>query len=149
MTTPWITCSRFNPQAKLRLFCFPYVGGGAMGFRTWLERLSSSVEVCPIELPGRGTRLIEPPFTRLEPLIQAIAQVLLPYLNKPFTFFGHSMGGLVCFELARLLRRNYSQSPVHLFVSGRRAPQIADPSHLSIPFQNLSFLKNFVVLTVR
>ncbi|NEQ21294.1 MAG: thioesterase [Microcoleus sp. SIO2G3] len=127
MTTPWITCPRFNPQAKLRLFCFPYAGGGAMGFRTWLERLPSSVEVCPIELPGRGTRLIEPPFTRLEPLIQAIAQVLLPYLDKPFTFFGHSMGGLVCFELARLLRRNYSQSPVHLFVSGRRAPQIAEP----------------------
>lgn len=64
------------------------------------------------------------PFTQLEPLVQVIAEVLLPYLDKPFALFGHSMGAVVSFELARLLRRQYKREPLHLFVSGRRAPQI-------------------------
>lgn len=124
----WVICPSPNPQAKLRLFCFPYAGGGALSFRSWADSLPPTIEVCAIELPGRGIRLKEPPFTRLEPLIQAIAQTLLPYLDKPFAFFGHSMGGLVSFELARLLRRKHSLSPVHLFVSGRRAPHLPDPN---------------------
>lgn len=64
------------------------------------------------------------PFTQLEPLVQAITEVILPYLDKPFALFGHSMGAVVSFELARLLRRQYKREPLHLFVSGRRAPQI-------------------------
>jgi medium-chain acyl-[acyl-carrier-protein] hydrolase len=68
----------------------------------------------------------EKPFTRMLPLVQAIALSLRPYLNQPFAFFGHSMGGLVSFELARLLRQTYGCSPSHLFVSGRRAPQLPD-----------------------
>ncbi len=123
----WVTCPRPNPQAKLRLFCFPYAGGSAWIFRTWSDRLPPYVEVCPIELPGRGRRLREPPFKQLKPLIQEIAHALLPYLDKPFALFGHSMGGLVSFELTRLLRRKYNLSPTHLFVSGRRAPQIPEP----------------------
>lgn len=120
----WVTCPRPNPQARLRLFCFPYAGGWALNFRTWPESLPTTVEVCPVQLPGRGTRLLEPPFTRLEPLVQALAIALFPHLDKPFAFFGHSMGGLVSFELARLLRRKYGLGPVHLFVSGCRAPHV-------------------------
>jgi medium-chain acyl-[acyl-carrier-protein] hydrolase len=122
----WVTCPRPNPQAKLRLFCFHYAGGGALSFRTWLDRLPPYVEVRPIELPGRGIRLLEPPFTRIEPLIQAMENALLPALDRPFAFFGHSMGAIVSFELARLLRENNHLSPLQLFVSGRRAPQIPD-----------------------
>ena len=62
----------------------------------------------------------------MEPLVKAIATAILPYLDKPFAFFGHSMGGLVSFELARFMRREYSLEPVHLFISGRRAPQTKD-----------------------
>jgi medium-chain acyl-[acyl-carrier-protein] hydrolase len=123
----WVACAKPNPQAKFRLFCFHYAGGGASAFRTWSNSLPQSVEVCAIELPGRGSRLMEPPFTQLEPLIQKLTRVLLPYLDKPFAFFGHSMGGLVSFELTRLLRREYGVSPVHLLVSGHRAPQLPDP----------------------
>ena len=71
---------------------------------------------------------METPFTRMEPLVQAIATALLPHLDKPFVLFGHSMGALVSFELVRLLRKQYGISPVHLFVSGRRAPQIPNPN---------------------
>lgn len=123
----WVTFSKPNPQANLRLFCFAYAGGGALSFRTWADGLPTTVEVCPVELPGRGTRMRLAPFTQLKPLVEALAQALLPYLNKPFAFFGHSMGGLVSFELARLLRREYDLLPVHLFVSGRRAPQVPAP----------------------
>lgn len=123
----WVTCPKPNPQAKLRLFCFHYAGGGASVFRTWSDSLPQSLEVCAIELPGRGKRLMEPAFNQLEPLVQKLTSALLPYLDKPFAFFGHSMGGLVSFELARLLRRDYGLIPVHLLVSSHRAPQIPDP----------------------
>lgn len=122
----WVMCPKPNPQANLRLFCFPYAGGGALSFRTWPNGLPTTIEVCAVELPGRGTRMKLAPFTRHAPLVEALAQALLPSLNKPFALFGHSMGGLVSFELARLLRRKYDLLPVHLFVSGRRAPQVPD-----------------------
>lgn len=120
----WVICPKPNTQANLRLFCFPYAGGGAASFRRWSDDLPITIEVCPVELPGRGWGIRSTPFTRVLPLVQAIAQALLPYLDKPFAFFGHSMGALVSFELTRLLRREYGLLPLHLFVSGRRAPQI-------------------------
>ncbi|MEH2439517.1 thioesterase II family protein [Nostoc sp.] len=127
-TTPsfnsWVICPQPNPQANLRLFCFPYAGGNAAIFRTWPNNLPSNVEVCAVEYPGRGRQIQSAPLTRLEPLVEAIAPVLMPYLDKPFAFFGYSMGGLVSFELTRLLRSYYSLSPFHLFISARRAPQI-------------------------
>lgn len=123
----WVICPRPNAHAKLRLFCFHYAGGGSSIFRTWSDNLPSSVEVCSVELPGRGFRLMEAAFTNLDPLVQAIADALLPQLVQPFAFFGHSMGGLVSFELTRVLRRKYNLKPTHLFVSGHRAPQLPDP----------------------
>lgn len=85
-TVNWVTCPN-NPQAKMRLFCFPYAGGGVWSFRTWFNSLPLTVEVCPVELPGRGTRRVEAPFTRLKPLTQALARDLLNYLDKPFAFY--------------------------------------------------------------
>jgi medium-chain acyl-[acyl-carrier-protein] hydrolase len=127
-TTPisntWIKYYRPNSQAKLRLFCFPYAGGGTWSFRDWSNNLPQTIEVCSVELPGRGTQMKLPPFTRLHPLVRAIADALLLHLDKPFAFFGHSMGALVSFEVARLLRKNYNVMPVYLFISGRRAPQL-------------------------
>jgi medium-chain acyl-[acyl-carrier-protein] hydrolase len=121
---PWIAYSKTHINIKLRLFCFPCAGGAASAFSLWSANLPSDVEICPIELPGHGCQPSEHPYNRLEPLIKKLACALLPYLDKPFAFFGHSMGGLVSFELAHLLRENYNLSPVHLFISGRRAPQI-------------------------
>ena len=77
-----------------------------------------------MQLPGRENRLRDLPFGRLSPLVQVLEQALRPYLDKPFFFFGHSMGSLVSFELARQLRRQKAPEPLHLFVSGRAAPQI-------------------------
>lgn len=123
----WLAFVKPRPQARLRLFCFPYSGGGATAFRKWSDGLPDTIEVCPVQWPGRETRLQEPPFTRIAPLVQATAQALLPHLDKPFAFFGHSVGALVGFELARLLRRQHGLRPVHLFASAHGAPQRPDP----------------------
>lgn len=119
---PWIV--RSKPQPYLRLFCFPYAGGGASLFRLWSDKLPSEVEVCPVQLPGRENRLRETAFTLLTPLIQALAQAFRPYMDIPYAFFGYSMGALISFELARYLRKTRSPGPLHLFVAAHRAPQL-------------------------
>jgi medium-chain acyl-[acyl-carrier-protein] hydrolase len=130
----WIAGRKPNPQARLRLFCFPYAGGAASVFRNWSDGLPADVEVCPIQFPGRGTRLMEPPFSQLPPLIEALAEALLPLLDKPFALFGHSLGSLVSFELARELRTKHQARPVRLFVSAGPAPQIP---HRGLPIHDL------------
>src|SRR5687767_8157585 len=86
-TNPWLISLKPNPEARIRLFCFPYAGGGALNFSKWPDSLPGFVEVCCVQPPGRGNRLQEAPFTRLQPLVEAIARVLSPYLDKPFAFF--------------------------------------------------------------
>jgi medium-chain acyl-[acyl-carrier-protein] hydrolase len=118
----WFLFPRPNPAAALRLFCFHYAGGSAQVFQDWPARLPPSVEMGAIQLPGRGPRLGEPHIRRLTPLSHIAAQELLPYLDKPFVFFGHSLGALLCFETARSLRRENRRQPAHLFVSATEAP---------------------------
>ncbi|MGI0495086.1 thioesterase II family protein [Alkalinema pantanalense CENA528] len=132
---PWLTCPKPKPQAHLRLFCLPYAGGSALNFRSWINDLPPTIELCPIELPGRGLRLPEPAFDRLEPLVQVLGEALLPALDRPFAIFGHSLGALLGFEWARWLRRRGARSPMHLLLSGRRAPQVptAMPLRYNLP----------------
>lgn len=122
--TSWLVAPTPNPQARLRLFCFPYAGGNALIYRQWQAILPPSVAVCPVQLPGRGKRIQERPFDRFQPLVEEAVSALLPFFDKPFAFLGHSMGGLISFELARQLRRHSYPMPAQLFVSGRRAPQL-------------------------
>jgi len=68
----------------------------------------------------------EAPFTRLQPLVEALEVALQPFMDVPFAFFGHSMGALISFELTRYLRRNQQPEPVHIFASSFRAPQLPD-----------------------
>ena len=123
----WIKRTGQDPQTCFGLFCFPYAGGGASIFRSWPERLPSDIEVCATQFPGREDRLRETPFARLSSLIDVLADVLYPYLDFPFAFFGHSLGSLISFELTRRLRRQKAPGALQLFVSGKRAPQIPNP----------------------
>ena len=122
-TVSWLAHHRPSTRASLRLFCFPYAGGSAAIYRSWSESLPWQVEVCPVQLPGRGSRIRETLFTQMPDLVADVAKDLRTYLDKPFAFFGHSMGAIIGFELARLLREEGAPEPVHLFVSGRSAPQ--------------------------
>lgn len=122
----WIKIFQEQPGAQLRLFCFPYAGGGASVFRLWSRELPAGVEVCAVQLPGRESRWREEPFRRLEPLADAAAEALGPHLGRPFAFFGHSLGAVLAFEVARRLQRDGAPVPLHLFVSGRSAPRAPD-----------------------
>lgn len=119
----WAIYPAKNPSARLRLFCFPYAGGGATVFSTWARSLPPEVEVVAVQPPGREGRLMETPFSDLAELVAAMHRELRPHMDKPFAFFGHSNGGLMAFELARSLRRAGGPLPRHIFVGGRPAPQ--------------------------
>ena len=133
--TPWLAYHKSNARAAVRLFCFPYAGSGALIYRAWQNELPKIVEVCPVQLPGRGGRIMESPYTNLSQLVEDAMQVLLPYLDTPFAFFGHSMGALVSFELARRLRARHGLEPIHLFASGRAAPHLPprEPPSYNLP----------------
>ncbi|HWQ32049.1 MAG TPA: thioesterase domain-containing protein [Blastocatellia bacterium] len=120
----WIETSRLSGRATLRLFCFPWSGAGASVYYKWAGTLPPEIEVCPVQLPGRESRLNETAFTSLEALAAAAGAALRPWLDRPFAFFGHSMGALVSFEIARWLRRLHGLSPAHLLVSGHTAPHL-------------------------
>lgn len=78
-----------------------------------------------MQLPGRDRRIAEPPFTDVQLLVKAAVEALRPLFDKPFAFFGHSMGALIAFELAHSVRAELRVLPQHIFASGRRAPQMS------------------------
>lgn len=120
----WLPYSEPRAGSLLRLFCFPYAGGGASAFRGWAARLPREVEVHPVQYPGRETRMAEPTLADLDALVDDLLQGLRPVLQPPFAFLGYSMGSLVSFELARALRRRGLPGPAHLFVAARRAAHL-------------------------
>jgi medium-chain acyl-[acyl-carrier-protein] hydrolase len=113
-------------DASVRLFCFSHIGGGASSFRLWPAELPPQVGLRAVQLPGRENRLAEEPIRRMEELVEALRAGLDEELDPPFAFFGHSLGALVAFELARRLRETGSPLPSHLFVSAHRAPQLPE-----------------------
>lgn len=128
MTTDrWTVVPRPNPDPRLRLICFPYAGGTATTYRSWSDVFPPDIEVQAVQLPGREWRLKEDLYTSVFSLVKDLAGVLDELFDAPFAFFGHSLGALVSFELARELRRRGRPLPERLFVSAHRAPQIPNP----------------------
>ena len=127
--SPWIAYRSERPGARVRLYCFPFAGGGASSYRGWQAALPDEIEVWPVQPPGREARIQEPAFTAVEPLVEALAGALEddPGGGRPFALFGHSMGSLIAYELARALARQGRPGPAHLFVSAHRAPQQPPP----------------------
>ncbi len=121
----WLPFYKEKPQGRLRLFCFPFAGGGAGAYRAWQAGLPAHVELCALSLPGRESRFSEKPYTSLTALVDALVPALAPVMDKPFAFFGHSLGTLIAFELTRRLRREGRALPVHFFASGAPGPSLA------------------------
>ncbi|MBV9503691.1 MAG: thioesterase [Acidobacteriia bacterium] len=120
---PWLPYWRPAPQARVRLICFPYAGGGASVFERWRADFPREIEICGVQLPGREGRLTERCFTRMDPLADRLADILSRYSDAPLAFFGHSLGALIAWETARRLAGHGSLLK-HLFVSGQRAPHL-------------------------
>lgn len=123
----WISATLSRPDAQQRLFCFSYAGAGAAAYRGWSTDAHEGLDICAIQLPGRENRLRETPLHSIRELVESIAKAILPLLDRPFAFFGHSLGALLAFETARELRRVGAASPTTLFVSACRAPQLPWP----------------------
>ena len=120
----WLSYRREVPHARLRLFCFPFGGGGASIFASWPQGMPAGIEVCPVQPPGRENRLREAPVTHMPQLVTLLVEALVPLLDRPFALFGHSIGALMAFELARQLRRQGLRSPEWLFCSGHPSPDL-------------------------
>jgi acyl transferase domain-containing protein len=137
----WLACRVRRPDAKFRLYCFPHSGGSAGEFVRWADQLPD-VEVLGIQLPGRGARWHEPTFTRMGPLVDAIVAEI--DFRGPFAFFGHSLGAMVAYEVARKLRDTGRPQPDRIFASACPAPhlpRIDEPIH-ELPDHELAALIN-------
>ncbi|MFC5047461.1 thioesterase II family protein [Aquimarina hainanensis] len=117
--------------ASVNVFCFHYAGGSATAYKDWALS-DTSVSFIPIELPGRGTRIMDPLIEDFSILIPELVTIILPFITPtiPFYFFGHSMGGAIAFELAYQLEHHHQLSPEKIIIAGRHAPHMPDPSTL-------------------
>ncbi|AXK33725.1 thioesterase [Streptomyces armeniacus] len=116
-------CRRFHPapEASQRLICFPHAGGSASFYFPVSAALKPEVDVLAVQYPGRQDRRQEPGIDSVDVLADRVAEALSGWMDRPVTFFGHSMGAVVAFEVAHRLERDGKQ-PVRIFASGRRAP---------------------------
>ncbi len=142
LATPWLRYAQpATAQTQIRIFCFHFAGGSASAFRTWVNAFPTSIQVYPIQLPGRENRIKELPFTQLSDVVQEAEQALRPFLMPPYAFFGHSMGTLISFELARFLRRAGKPLPIHIFVAAHRAPHLPDPLPPAFQLPSAAFIE--------
>ncbi|MFP3989665.1 alpha/beta fold hydrolase [Streptomyces sp. E11-3] len=124
-------------EHRIRLFCLPYAGGSARLYQQWQQALPDTVEVWPLELPGRGSRFGEPPYERLEPLVDDVVAAVQDAQQRsdlPFALFGYSFGSVAAYEAALRLEA-VGRPPVSLTVAAFRSPAAAPPatSRASLP----------------
>jgi surfactin synthase thioesterase subunit len=96
----WIFARRSLPSAKVRLFCFPYGGGGASVYRRWQTAFCDDVEVCPVQLPGRENRFGEPAADNIDALLDTMIPALSPLFDRPVAFLGYCVGAGIAYRLA-------------------------------------------------
>lgn len=121
-----------STPTRLRLFCLPYSGASAMVYARWRRALPEWLQVCPLELPGRGMRLGEPLQRDIKTLAAQLADEISRDLDGPYALFGHSLGGLLAFELAHALAARKAPAPLALFASGTAGPAHRDVSEYAV-----------------
>ena len=139
MKSRWLLRFPPRPRARVRLLCLPGAGAAPAMFRSWSDQLPAEVEVCAVQLPGRGTRLREAPYTAMAPLADALAEAVRAEPWLPTVVFGHSLGSVVGFELADRLCGTPGRAPLSLVAAAHRAPRLGSaglPGHL-LPAQQL------------
>ncbi|MFJ8790604.1 thioesterase II family protein [Streptomyces sp. NPDC102462] len=123
--SPWIRRWSEATASRLTLICLPHAGGSATFYRPWAALMPPEVELLGIQYPGREDRIGEPATAGMGELVSAVADAVLPLLDRPYALFGHSMGSAVAWELAHELDRRGAPGPRRLFASGRAAPGTA------------------------
>jgi surfactin synthase thioesterase subunit len=112
---------RPDPEARARLFLFPYSGCGASMYQAWPRRIGA-IDVCLIQPPARQNRIAEPHYGTYENMAEGLIEYLRPHLDRPFAFFGHCGGALPGVEVTRQLAAAGLPLPTRVFVSGQVAP---------------------------
>ncbi|CAL9574830.1 Thioesterase PikA5 [Streptomyces sp. enrichment culture] len=131
----WFLRSAPRAGAELVLYCVPHAGAGASFYRSWSALLPPWIDVAAVRLPGRERRIAEPP--AVDPG-QLAAAITADAAGRPYALFGHSMGGLLSFEVARLLAAAHPPGPVRLAVSATAPPRTPVPSTISdLPQESL------------
>jgi surfactin synthase thioesterase subunit len=121
---PWVVNEGHAEKASAswQLFCFSHAGGGPSFFRSWGTWMRPEIAVRRVLLPGREWRLEERPFRHIADLLDPLCDALESHLAQPYAFFGHSMGAVVAYEVARRFSATGTRGPACLIVSGRGAP---------------------------
>lgn len=114
---------------KVKLFCLPYAGGSAVIYSKWKKLIHPSIEIKEVELAGRGRRMIEPLIDNMEETVEDIFHIIKEQISGPYALFGHSMGGLITYELCHKLKKEGYPDPAHVFISGRKGPQVKFREH--------------------
>jgi len=120
----WFKKYRYSRSPDIRVFCFPYAGGSAALFDGWEAHFPEQVDLFALQAPGRGDRFSEPPIPSLNRKVDEIRREIVPYLNVPHIFVGHSNGALTAFELAKDLQKRGNRYLEHLVISAKRAPHL-------------------------
>lgn len=111
----------------ITLFCFPFAGGGASTYTSWIKKLKDKITVCPIQLPGREERIMEKPYTDMSELLRDLTDEIVIAIKGKYVLWGHSMGGKIAYELEKYLENKGYQAQC-IFASGCRIPNIPEPN---------------------
>ena len=118
---------RPKPEAALRVFAFPYAGGGPTLFRGWDDYFAErGLQLCPIAYPGREKRLAEPFAATMDELVDGVMLSAGTYFDQPYALLGLCFGGCVAFEVARRATEA-GFPPAGLIACGARAPHTPAP----------------------
>ena len=120
----WLIAPRPNPDAKARIFCFPFAGGGLVSFRTWAQLFDGAVEVVAVEAPGRGTRISETAIDDMDTFVEGLLPEMVDWLDRPSAFFGHCLGGLTMFATLHALPEACTRFIKYAFACGVRPPHL-------------------------
>lgn len=109
---------------RIKLFCFPHLGGSAAIYYQWRSLFPTSIEICPVELAGRGERNEEPFYQNFQELVSDVSEQIIHTSSEAYALFGHSMGTLIAYETTYYLMNRGIDPPIHIFFSGRNTPDI-------------------------
>src|SRR5579875_15058 len=125
------SCLKHRKRGAVRLLCFPHAGGTPFAYYSWPDYLPETVEVWVAQLAARAARVNEPPHRTVDAIVADCLSGLPDIVSTQFALFGHSLGAIVSFELARALAATGRQARA-LFVSASTPPHRKSSASLQV-----------------